>query len=322
MGAPPHGAPPLAAAFPPPMPVSPSKPPACRMPWAAVVFATFLVTAPVLAQPSRGLTPYVQVHLSAGSVEGDVSRTLEDPGIGRGGEAGLVLSDRLSVGAAFWRQTLPSITETVPLNGRRNTQGTGASQFLALVRYRPWTTPFQVGPGQVSPFLTVGGAIVTGQGTSDERNEVSERRTVPGYGPVLGGGFGVSLSPTIRLVLESQSTVVFPDVTVDGADLSAFRNEPDPPSGAFSDSVPFDVITNVAVGLRYTMASKSRAPRPPARLDDLTCPAQLEVGERGAFAAAARDAESVGWDWGDGAASEGPVAGRISRTRSPATTTS
>ena len=286
-------------------------PPAGRpSPRATLLLAAALCAAWASTAAAQELRParsvFAQLHLANGSVEGDISSTFESPGVGLGAEVGYVVSERLEVALGLWAQDLPELRGGYRYAGR-NLQGTGATQLQALARLRPLARTVAVGPTAVAPFLAGGLALVSGQGTSDEQNEGPARSAVLGYGPVLGAGLDVALSPRVGLQVGVLSTVVVPDVALDGADPSAFADEPTPPPGSRSDSVPYDVLTNLTAGVRYAFPVRDRLPLPV--LEALACPAELALGEPGTFtAAASAAADAVAWDWGDGTASTGTAA--------------
>ena len=282
----------------------PSSRPAPRrsllLPWCAAL----LLAASAQAQGARPSgSVYALLRASNGSVEGDLSTAFDRGGVGLNGEVGYLVSERLAVGVGLWRQDLPAIRGGYRFAGR-NRQGTGATQLQALARLRP-LAPL-VG-GRLDPFVELGLALVSGQGTEDERNDGPDRGTVFGYGPVLGLGADVALTPRLSLFLGAQSTVVVPDVALDGADPSAFADAASPPPGALSDSVPYDVLTNLSLGVRFAL----RDPAPPARVESLACPAELETGAPGRFTVVANaDAVApvrVTWAWDDGATDDGPT---------------
>ena len=211
------------------------------------------------AAPDR--SAYVLLRGAVAGVEGDLGGTFDDTGAGLGLEAGLSLSPRWAVALGWWTQDLPSIARGFRIDGLTSEQGRQAYQGQALVRAH-LVAP--VGRA-VSPFVEAGVAVVTGQGTEAARNQAGDA-SIWGFGPVGGLGVDVALSPRLGLRAGVQSTVVVPDAALDGADPSAFADEPSPPSGSRADHIGYDVLTNVGVGVRYAlpMGRSAAVPRPAA----------------------------------------------------------
>ena len=287
---------------------------------------------------ASGRAVYVLARGAVAGVEGDLGTTFEDPGVGLGVEAGVRLGRHWAVGVGWWAQSLPSLREGYPFRRRPNGQGSRAYQGQALARFHVPVTWAVLGR-PVSPFVEAGLAFVSGQGTEDERNRPDSRAAVWGYGPLGGLGYDVVLTPRLALRAVVQSTVVVPDAALDGADPSAFADEPSPPAGARSDAVGYDVLTNASLGVRYAFASRPRsrgarvpepptfpdpptppvspeaAPSPPVaratppaappapRISRLSCPPELAPGEEGVFAVETETPGDVVWSWGDGSAS-------------------
>ena len=220
----------------------------------------------------------------------DIQDGLEQPGFGVGGELGYLFNENLSLGLAFWYQDLPKLNDGFEFAGTSNVQGGEAYQLQALFRYLPFDG------ARISPFVELGGALVSGQGTENERNEDGDG-DVFGYGPVVGLGLDFALTPQFSLFLGAQSTLVFPDVALDGADPGAF--------GVEADNADFDILTNLGGGLRFAF----RAPYTAVEVEGLECPAELETGESGAFMvltnADATQPVTTTWQWGDGATGSG-----------------
>ena len=218
----------------------------------------------------------------------------KNPGFGVGGEVGYLFDENLSLGLAFWYQDIPALNDGVPFAGVVNTQGGEAYQLQALFRYLPFAE------ARLSPFVELGAALVAGQGTENERNNGTADEDVFGYGPVLGVGLDFAVTPQFSLFLAAQSTVVFPDVALDGADGGAL-NRP----FSSSDDADFDVLANLGGGLRFAL----RAPVTAVMIEGLECPAELETGEAGTFAvytnADATAPVSASWQWGDGSTGSG-----------------
>ncbi len=223
------------------------------------------------------------------------------PGFGVGGELGYQFNPNLSFGIGLMYNDHPNInTEgdfnngTLSIRGidvTRNVEGGEAYQIQGLFRYLPFDA------ARISPFIELGGALVFGQGTENERNNGSADEDVLGYGPVVGLGLDVALTPRVGLFLAAQSTLVLPDVALDGADPSSF--------GFTADETPFDILANVGGGFRFAF----RAPYTRAEIEGLECPAELEAGETGSFMvmtnADATMPVTTTWSWGDGASGSG-----------------
>ena len=290
------------------------------------------------ADEGQGRAAYVLLRGAVSGVEGDLGTTFDAPGVGLGAEAGVRLDRRWAVALGWWAQDLPSLTEGYPFRRQANAQGSRAYQGQVLARFHVPVSWAAFGR-PVSPFVEAGLAVVSGQGTEDERNRPDSRAAVWGYGPLGGLGYDVVLSPRLALRAVVQSTVVLPDAALDGADPSAFADEPSPPPGARGDGTGYDVLTNASLGVRYTF-SRPRQPRadrvptppmppaPPARpapseaapppaeappaprvatpapeIARLSCPSELAPGEEGTFTVEINMPADVTWTWGDGTAS-------------------
>ncbi len=260
-----------------------------------------LVASAAQAQAIRpGPSVYVLLRGSVAGYSGDLDRNPDDsalditdgfadPGFGVGGELGYLFNDNLSLGLGVVYQNLPVLDGSV---GTANTVQDGdAYQVQALFRWLPYAGL------RVAPFLEFGGALVLGQGTEDERNGGSADEDVWGYGPVVGLGLDLALTPRFGLFLGAQSTLVFPDVALDGSDPGAV--------GAMPDHDAFDVLTNLGGGLRYAFA----APGGVLEIEGLECPADLNVGDSGRFTVLTNDAATrpvaTTWEWGDGTTGSG-----------------
>ena len=212
----------------------------------------------------------------------------DDPGFGVGGELGYLFSDNLSFGLGLIYQDLPALNDG-DIGGAINVQGGEAYQIQGLFRYLPFAS------SRIAPFLELGGALVFGQGTENERGGEGDG-DVTGYGPVVGLGLDIALTPRLGLFLGAQSTVVFPDVALDGADPGAF---------GLTDDSDFDVLTNLGGGLRFAFRSPVRAPE----ITDLECPAELTTEDTGSFLVMADgDDATTTWEWGDGTTGSGRTA--------------
>ncbi len=230
----------------------------------AVLLTTLWLSLSLTSSAQSADPIYVLARGSVAGAEGDLGGAFDEPGIGLGLEAGYAVSERVAVGVGLWYQDLPSLADGFRFGsaGAPNAQGTSVYQVQALARLRPLARAFEVGGRSVSPFIEVGGALVVGPGTEAERNVDGANDGVLGFGPVIGLGADVSVSPRLGLHLGFQSTIVVPDVALDGADPSAFANEPRPPSGALADNTGYDVLTNVTAGLQYRFARRQSSPTP------------------------------------------------------------
>lgn len=215
----------------------------------------------------------------------------DDPGFGVGGEVGYLFNENLSFGLGLMYQDLPA------LNNNRgdavNVQGGEAYQFQGLFRYLPFAN------ARVAPFLELGAALVSGQGTENERGNDGDD-DVLGYGPVVGLGLDIALTPRLGLFLAAQSTMVFPDVALDGADPGAT----DPDGLGRMDDSDFDILTNLGGGLRFAFRSPLQAPE----IIGLDCPAELSTEDTGSFLAMTEDDVTTTWVWGDGTSGSGRTA--------------
>ena len=220
----------------------------------------------------------------------DIQDGFEEPGFGIGAELGYQFNPNLSFGIAGWYQDLPALNDGFRFEQTENVQGGEAYQLQGLFRFIPFAN------ARISPYLELGGALVAGQGTENERNEDGDG-DVLGYGPVGGLGVDIALTPQFGLFLGAQSTVVFPDVALDGADPGAF--------GVRADNADFDILANVGGGLRYAF----RPPYVAAEIEGLECPAELEAGESGSFMVMTNDDATTPvtttWQWGDGSTGSG-----------------
>ena len=263
--------------------------------WAVAMLIGTAAQAQII-RPSESIYVLLRGSVAGyyGDLDGDpnttsISEGFDDPGFGVGGEVGYLFNDNLSLGVGLVYQDLPALN-----NRSTNIQGGEAYQFQALLRYLPFPAL------KVSPFVELGGALVSGQGTENERN-LPGTDDVLGFGPVVGAGVDVALTPRFGLFLGAQSTFVFPDVALDGTDPGAFPGQP----GAQGDDHDFDILANVGGGFRFAL----RAPVTAVEIQGLECPAELETGETGSFMVMTNDDATMPvtstWQWGDGAAGSG-----------------
>ena len=277
------------------------------LPWCAALLLAPASQAQVV-RPSQSI--YVMLRGAVAGYYGDLDGNSDDdpgsstpnprdgfdqPGFGVGGELGYQFSPSFSFGIAGWYQDLPNLNTdgTIFYQGTpitNNVEGGEAYQLQALFRYLPFSA------ARISPFLEFGGALVSGQGTENERNGTGDGNVL-GYGPVGGLGLDIALTPQFSIFLAAQSTVVFPDVALDGADASAFDSP--------ADDASFDVLANLGGGLKFAF----RPPYTAAEIVSLECPAELEAGESGSFMVMANDDATMpvttSWQWGDGATGSG-----------------
>ena len=253
------------------------------------------------AQTRAGSSVYVSLRGSAVGYTGDLDRNPDnsaldltdgfaDLGFGVGGELGYQFSPALSFGLGVMYQETPALNDGFPFGGGARVAGGEAYQFQGLFRWLPapaW---------RVSPFVELGGAAVLGALPGAVRaGDVQPDEDKWGYGPVLGLGLDVALTPQFSLFLGAQSTVVFPDIALDGTE---------PGSGGPADDDGFDTLTNLGGGLRFVFGSTARAPE----IVGLDCPAELQLGDTGTFQALTEEARAdVTWDWGDGTTSSGSL---------------
>ncbi len=212
-----------------------------------------------------------------------------DPGFAVGGELGYLFNDNLGLGVAYLFQNDPDITDSENSPFANNTDN-WVQQAQLLFRYIPF------GGAKVSPFVELGGALVFGRGTENERNQAGND-DVLGYGPVLGLGLDLALTNQFSLFLAGQGTVVFPDVAADGGDGGAF--------GVPADNFDFDVLSHVGLGLKYAF----RPPVTPVEIEGLECPSDLYVNDTGSFMVMtnenATQPVTTTWQWGDGSTGSG-----------------
>ncbi len=236
------------------------------------------------------------------SVSYSLSNTFDNAGYVIGGELGYLFNPNLSLGLAFNYGDHPNIDNTRTDGGVpstvRNEGGGEYYQLQALFRYLPFDS------AKISPFVELGAHVLSGQGTELERNNGPDNGDVFGFGPVVGLGLDVALTPRLGLFLASQASLVFPDVALDGADPGAF------PVGTAgvdptADDVDYDILASFGGGLRFAF----RAPFTAAEIEGLECPAELETGETGSFMvmtnADATMPVTTTWQWGDGATGSG-----------------
>ena len=217
---------------------------------------------------------------------------LSEPGFSVGAEIGYMFNPNLSFGLGY---TYTYNERLNNLDGFPNTTGNSnsAQQVNLLFRYLPFDA------AKLSPFVELGGAVVIGNGTEDERNQAGTDDVI-GFGPVLGLGVDLALTPQFSLFLAAQSTAVFPDVALDGSDPGAF--------GVTGDDSDFDVLTQLGGGLKYAF----RPPYVGADIEGLQCPAELTTGETGSFMVTINDDATMPvtttWQWGDGSTGSGMTA--------------
>ena len=229
-----------------------------------------------------------------GTAEAQPFDAFDDPGFSVGGEIGYLFSDNLSFGIAGLYQDVPQINGTFFGGQTNNEEGGEAYQLQALFRYMPFAS------ARFTPFVELGGALVSGQGTENERNSGTADEDVFGYGPVVGLGFDLQLSPRLSLFIADQATLVFPDVALDGSDPGSF--------GSNADDADFDIINTLGGGFKFAF----KAPFTAAEIESLQCPSELTTAETGSFMVMVNDDASqpitTTWQWGDGTTGSGMTA--------------
>ena len=226
-----------------------------------------------------------------GEATPDIGDGFDNPGFGVGGEIGYLFNENLSFGIGLMYHDVPALNDGFRFAGTSNVQGGEAYQLQALFRYMPFEA------ARISPFVELGGAVISGQGTENERNNGSADEDVFGFGPVVGLGLDVALTPQFSLFLGAQSTVTFPDVALDGADPGAF--------GSLADDADFDVLGTLGGGLKFAF----RAPYTAVEIEGLECPSEIFTGESGSFMMMtnpdATQPVTTTWQWGDGTTGAG-----------------
>ncbi|WP_412062013.1 OmpA family protein [Rubrivirga sp. IMCC45206] len=230
-----------------------------------------------------------------GDLKGEAYREPDGANTGVGGEIGYRFGETLSVALAGWYHDIPALNDGFRFGGRDNVQGGEAVQLQALFRYLPFES------WRAAPVVEVGGALVFGQGTENERDPAGDPdQGVLGYGPVVGVGVDISLTPQVSLFLAGQTTIVFPDVALDGADPSSF--------GLVADNAGYDMLASLGGGLSFAF----RPPYTAVAIQSLECPSDLETGESGSFMMVTNDDATApvatAWQWGDGSAGSGTTA--------------
>ena len=273
--------------------------------WCAMLLVASAAQAQVV-RPTNTL--YVLLRGGAagyyGDVDGDpdgnpddaeiqLTAGFKDPGWAAGGELGYLFNENLSFGIAGLFLKDRDLGEIDGVVGADSDQ---ATQVQGIFRYMPFDA------ARISPFIELGGALVLGNGEELGRNPdtPNDDSRVYGYGPVLGLGFDIALSPQFSVFLAGQSTLVFPDVATDNFDRSAF--------GFTNDNSDFDVLAHLGGGLKYAF----RPPYVAAEIESLECPAQLVAGESGSFMAMTNEDATMpveySWQWGDGTTGSGMTA--------------
>ena len=227
-----------------------------------------------------------------GEATPDPGDGFDNPGFGVGGEIGYLFNENLSFGIGLMYHDVPALNDGFRFEGTNNIQGGEAYQLQALFRYMPFDS------ARISPFVELGGAVISGQGTEEERNNpTSGGEDVFGFGPVVGLGLDFALTPQFSLFLAGQSTFTFPDVALDGADPGAF--------GVQADDADFDILATLGGGLKFAF----RAPYTAVEIEGLECPAELFTGQTGRFMmmtnADATQPVTTTWQWGDGTTGAG-----------------
>jgi outer membrane protein OmpA-like peptidoglycan-associated protein len=227
----------------------------------------------------------------------------EDAGPSLGAEVGYQFDESLSFGVGYVFQANENFDVSIgPFDNEafggyfvRNDDNT-AHQVRALFRYLPFPS------ARLTPVVEIGGAFVIGNGTESEREgfdafDGADDDPVYGFGPVLGLGLDLALSSRFSVVTGLQTTLVFPDVALDGADPGVF--------GSIADDADYDILANLGFGLKYAFFD----PTVPPAVTRFDCPGELVVGEDGTFTLAFNDDATlpveVTWDFGDGAVGQG-----------------
>jgi PKD repeat protein len=288
-------------------------------------------------------TAYVVLRGAVAGVEGDSKSTFDDTGAGLGLEAGLRLSPRWAVALAWWAQDLPALSQGFRADGLISSQGSGAYQGQALIRTHLLAaagrkpSPFveaglavvtgqgteaarnQAGDGAVWGFGPVGGLGVDLAFSPRLGLRVGVQSTVVVPDAALDGfdasAFDIEADAVSYDVLTNASVGVryaIPwgrpaDVSVPAPPpLAEAAPEPAPPPAA-AVPPPTEPPPAPEPVLTEPSSPASEAPETPAEpapeITSLTCPAELEPGEEGAFAVAATAATTTTWSWGDGAES-------------------
>jgi PKD repeat protein len=246
-----------------------------------------------------GVSPYYgDLADTDDSADGETLDAFE--GFAVGGEIGYLFNENLSLGLGFLYHDAPGLNDDFSVDDGvivENVEGGEAYQGQLLFRYMPFAS------ARISPFVELGGAVVSGQGTESERapeGEGDSDEDVWGYGPVVGLGFDIALTPQFSVFLAAQGTAVFPDVALDGADPGA--SDPD---SDFPDDADFDVIGQIGGGLKFAF----RPPYTAVEIESLQCPSELIAGETGSFMAMINDDAttpvSATWQFGDGTTASG-----------------
>lgn len=260
--------------------------------WCAVLLLASASQAQVV-RPSESV--YALVRGGAAIYHGDVDGddAFGNPGFSVGAELGYLFNPNLSLGLGYTYTYHERLSTPVP--GGRTDKGNQAHQGNLLFRYLPFDA------ARLSPFVELGGAIVFGQGEEQDRGDGTNSQDILGYGPVVGLGVDFALSPQFSLFLAGQTTAVFPDAALDGADPGAL-------TGSEGDDWDFDLLTQLGGGFKYAF----RPPYVAAEIESLQCPSELVAGESGSFTVMTNEDATApvttSWEWGDGTTGSGMTA--------------
>ncbi len=180
---------------------------------------------------------------------------LSEPGFFVGGEIGYQFNPNLSLGLSYDYNYDERLSATdgndtaLTVGGTTIQNGNDAHQVALRFRYLPFDG------AKLSPYVDLGGALILGQGEEFERNNTGTD-DVLGYGPLLGLGVDLALTPQFSLFLGAQSTLVFPDVALDGGDPGAFGLAATTPTSTSSLSW---AVASSTPSARRTSRLRSRA---------------------------------------------------------------
>ncbi len=226
-----------------------------------------------------------------GEASPNIRDGFDEVGFAVGGELGYLFNENLSLGLAYLYQTNPNLEKDTQTS---TDNGNSAQQIQLLFRYLPFES------ARITPYVELGAGFLFANGTEAGRNNGGGNDDVYGYGPVLGLGFDVSLTPRLGLFLGAQSTFTFPDVALDNADAGSF--------GVQADDADFDIISHLGGGLKFAF----RAPFTAVDIEGLECPSELFTGQTGSFMIMTNEDAtmpvSTTWQWGDGSTGSGMTA--------------
>ena len=229
-----------------------------------------------LARPSNSI--FIRPSFGFVNYLGDNNDNLLELGVKGQLEVGYQIGPSLGVSGLFnYGEYTDVLRPDVNTGLDRSTGNTRLSNAQFLVRYMIGAQLWEVAP-------YVHGGVGVAFGGDQQEDE-------PGWGPVLGLGLDIMISPNVSFFFEGTTNFTLPDEAIDG-----------PNRGLFADH---DLLTRYSLGLNISFGGSRFVP---VEISRINAPSTLEVDEVGTFVArgnmnSATDPVNYQWDFGDGSLS-------------------